>query len=269
MEACIGRSAAGVLAHTSDEARYLSALGIPGTRVRVVPCGVDTSRFQPEGPAIKRHADVRLLHIGSLADHQGLEQLLRILPELPGAELVIAGGPEADELDADIAYKKLGKIAAGLGVADRVTFTGHVTAKNMAALIRSADIFVSNARYEPFGSAALAAMACGKAIIANAVGGYTDAVVDGTTGLLLPPGRPQLLVKRLRELLAAPMKLTGFGIAAADRARSRYPWDRIAAETIAAYERCMAAPAIAKLGPPEQLARARRASSSTEQRRAA
>ena len=70
----------------------------------------------------------------------------------------------------------------------------------MPALIRSADIFVSTARYEPFGSAALSAMACGKPIIANAVGGYADAVVDGTTGLLLPPGRPQLLVKRLRDL---------------------------------------------------------------------
>ena len=267
MEACIGRSVAGVLAHTSDEVSDLSALGIPGTRVRVVPCGVDAGRFQPEGPAAKRHTQLRLLHIGSLADHQGLEQLLRILPDLPNAELVIAGGPDPDALDSDIAYKKLGKLAAALGVADRVTFTGQVTSKHLPALIRSADIFVSTARYEPFGSAALSAMACGKPIIANAVGGYADAVVDGTTGLLLPPGRPQLLVKRLRDLLATPMKLTGFGIAAADRARSRYPWERIAAETVAAYERCMAAPAVARSARPEHMAGARRATG-TEQRAA-
>jgi glycosyltransferase involved in cell wall biosynthesis len=269
MEACIGRSAAGVLAHTSEEVKDLSTLGIPGTRVRVVPCGVDTSRFQPEGQAAKRHADLRLLHVGSLADHQGLEQLLRMLPEFANAELVIAGGPEADELDSDIAYKKLGKLAAALGVADRITFTGQVEGKNLAALIRSADIFVSTARYEPFGSAAISAMACGKPIVANSVGGYADAVVDGTTGLLLPPGRPQLLAKRLRDLLATPMKLTGFGIAAADRARSRYSWERIAAETTAAYERCLAAPAIAKPGRPVPLAAARQPSSGTEQRRAA
>lgn len=268
MEACIGRSVAGVLAHTSDEVSHLSALGIPGTRVRVVPCGVDAGRFQPEGPAAKRHTELRLLHIGSLADHQGLEQLLKILPELPSAELVIAGGPDPDALDSDIAYKKLGKLAAGLGVADRVTFTGQVTSKHLPALIRSADIFVSTARYEPFGSAALAAMACGKPIIANAVGGYADAVVDGTTGLLLPPGRPQLLVKRLRDLLATPMKLTGFGIAAADRARSRYPWERIAAETAAAYERCMAAPAVARSARPEHLVGAQR-STGTQQQQAA
>jgi glycosyltransferase involved in cell wall biosynthesis len=269
MEACIGRSVAGVLAHTSHEVSDLSALGIPGTRVRVVPCGVDASRFQPEGPAAKRHAELRLLHIGSLADHQGLEQLLRILPDLPNAELVIAGGPDPDALDSDIAYKKLGKLAAALGVADRVTFAGQVTSKHLPALIRSADIFVSTARYEPFGSAALSAMACGKPIIANAVGGYADAVVDGTTGLLLPPGRPQLLVKRLRDLLATPMKLTGFGIAAADRARSRYPWERIAAETVAAYERCMAAPAVARSARPEHLVGARRATGTQQQQRAA
>jgi len=101
------------------------------------------------------------------------------------------------------------------------------------------------------------------------VGGYADAIVDGTTGLLLPPGRPQMLVKRLRELLATPMKLTGFGIAAADRARSRYPWERIAAETTAAYERCLAAPAIARPGQPQQLGDTRRVASGTEQRRAA
>ena len=269
MEAAVGRSVAGVLAHTSEEVSDLSKLGIPGTRVRVVPCGVDTSRFQPEGQAVKRHADLRLLHVGSLADHQGLDQLLKILSEFSSAELVIAGGPEPEDLDSDIAYKKLGKLAAALGVADRITFTGQVEGKNLAALIRSADIFVSTARYEPFGSAAISAMACGKPIVANGVGGYADAVVDGTTGLLLQPGRPQLLAKRLRDLLATPMKLTGFGIAAADRARSRYSWERIAAETTAAYERCMAAPAGPRPGRPVALPAARRLASGTEQRRAA
>ncbi len=269
MEACIGRSVAGVIAHTSDEVSDLAALGIPGTRVRIVPSGVDTSRFQPEGPAAKRQADLRLLHLGSLAEHQGLDKLLAMLADLPGAELVIAGGPDPDDLDSDIAYKKLGKLAASLGIADRVTFTGQVTGKNLAALIRSADIFISTARYEPFGSAVLSAMACGKPVVASAVGGYADAVIDGTTGLLLPPGRPQLMIKRLRDLLATPMKLTGFGIAAADRARSRYPWERIAAETAAAYERCVAAPTATRPAAAQPLASARRPSALADQRRAA
>jgi D-inositol-3-phosphate glycosyltransferase len=241
MEKAIARSVTGVLASTCEEVSELAALGVPGARVRVVPAGVDTAKFSPEGPAAKRQGDLRLLHVGSLAEHQGLDKLMRALSDLPGAELIIAGGPDPDDLDSDMAYKKLGKLAAALGVADRVTFTGHVPAKNLPALMRSADVFVSASRYEPYGSAAICAMACGTPVVANAVGAYADAVVDGTTGLLLPPGRPDILAKRLREALALPMRLAAFGIAAADRAKSRYPWDRIAAETAAAYERCIAA----------------------------
>jgi glycosyltransferase involved in cell wall biosynthesis len=268
MEACIARTVTGVLAHTSDEVSDLSRLGIGGTRVRIVPCGVDTSRFRPDGPAAKRHAELRLLQVGSLAEHQGLDQLVRIMPDLPGAELVIAGGPDPDKLDSDIAHKRLGKLAAGLGVADRITFTGHVASKHLPALIRSADIFVSGASYEPYGAAAISAMACGKPVIANAVGAYADAVIDGTTGLLLLPGRPDMLLTRLTELLATPMKLTGFGIAAADRARSRYSWERIANESAAAYERCLTAPS-AQPARPHTLASARASRAAAEQRRAA
>ncbi len=268
MEALVARSVTGVLAHTSDEVAGLAGLGVPGARVRIVPCGVDTARFDPEGPAAKRHAELRLLHVGSLADHQGLDKLIRALPDLPGAELVIAGGPDQDELDSDLNYKKLGKLAAGLGVADRVTFTGQVAGKNLAALMRSADIFVSAARFEPYGAAAIAAMACGTPVMAHAVGAYADAVIDGTTGLLLPAGGPEAFVRRIRDLLSTPMKLTAFGIAAGDRARSRYPWERIAAETAAAYERCLAAPAPRVAGAAAAAA-ARRPAVAAEQRRAA
>jgi D-inositol-3-phosphate glycosyltransferase len=242
MEACIARTVAGVLAQTSDEVTDLASIGAGGTRVRNVPCGVDTARLDPDGPAAKRHAELRLLHVGSAGEHQGLDQLLRIMPDLPGAELVLAGGPDQQQLDSDIAYKRLGKLAAAIGVADRVSFVGQVASKNLPALLRSADIFVSAAKYEPYGIAVISAMACGRPVVANAVGAYADAVVDGTTGLLLPPGRCDLLARRLRELLATPMKLTGFGIAGADRARSRYPWERIAGETAAAYERFLTRP---------------------------
>jgi glycosyltransferase involved in cell wall biosynthesis len=268
MEACIARTVAGVLAQTSNEVSDLSSFRIPGMRVTVVPSGVDMNLFCPDGPATKRHAELRLLHAGSLAGHQGLDTLLRIMPELPAAELVITGGPDPDKLDSDLACKRLGKLAARLGVADRITFTGRVAGKNLPALIRSADIFVSSAGYEPYGSAAISAMACGKPVVATAVGAYADAVVDGTTGVLLPPGRPDLLLKRLRELLATPMKLSGFGIAAADRARSRYSWERIAGETAAAYRRYLTDPS----GQPaaaQTHASARGSSAATEQRRAA
>jgi D-inositol-3-phosphate glycosyltransferase len=65
-------------------------------------------------------------------------------------------------------------------------------------------------------------------------------VVDGTTGILIPPDRPALLAQKIRQLLSHPMLMEAYGVAAADRARSRYSWDRIANETLAVYDRATA-----------------------------
>ena len=116
-------------------------------------------------------------------------------------------------------------------------FTGKVDHGEMPALLRSADLVVSTCQYEPSGTTSLQAMACGTPVIAPPVGGHVDAVVDGTTGILIPPGRPALLAQRIRQLLAHPMLIEAYGVAAADRARSRYSWDRIAGETLAVYDR--------------------------------
>jgi glycosyltransferase involved in cell wall biosynthesis len=83
-------------------------------------------------------------------------------------------------------------------------------------------------------------MACGTPVIAPALGGHMDAVVDGTTGILVSPGQPALLAQRIRQLLAHPMLIEAYGVAAADRAKSRYSWDRISGETLAVYDKVTA-----------------------------
>jgi D-inositol-3-phosphate glycosyltransferase len=243
METCLARSAAGVIAMTSDEVAELSRMGVGGPRVAAVPTGVDMRKFDPEGPSAKRGEPQRLVHVGSLAEHERLELLIRAMPDLRGTELVIVGGPDPADLDSDRAYKRLGKLAAGLGVADRVIFTGRLADRELAAMLRSATALVSLTRHAPIGQAAISAMACGIPVIATDVGAHSDAVIDGTTGTLVPADRPALAARRLKDLLATPMKLTAFGIASSDRARSRFPWDRIAAETVKSYERWLTAPA--------------------------
>jgi glycosyltransferase involved in cell wall biosynthesis len=86
----------------------------------------------------------------------------------------------------------------------------------------------------------------------SAVGAHTDAVVDGVTGLLVAPEHPAMLAHRVRMLLARPALLQAFGIAAADRARSRYSLQRISQETAAAYERCVLARSAAALASAEE-----------------
>jgi glycosyltransferase involved in cell wall biosynthesis len=240
LEPAIGRSATAVVAINSAEVADLTGLGVHRSSIRMVPWGVDTDLFSPEGPVAKRNGRPRLLTAADLRERQSLETLLRALTRVPAAELVVVGGPAEAELDGDDAYVKLAKVAAALGISDRVIFTGKVEYRSMPALLRSADLVVAACQYEPAATTSLQAMACGTPVIAPPVGGHVDAIVDGTTGILIPPDRPALLAQRIRQLLAHPMLLEAYGVAAADRARSRYSWDRIAGETLAVYDRATA-----------------------------
>ena len=240
LEPAIGRSATAVVATHSAEVAQLTSLGVQRSSIRVVPWGVDTKMFTPEGPRARRGGRPRLLTAADLTQRKPLETLLRALTRVPGAELLVVGGPDETELSADDGYVRLAKLAATLGVADRVIFTGKVAHAAMPGLLRSADLVLSTCQYEPAGTASLQAMACGTPVIAPPVGGHMDAVVDGTTGIIIPPDQPALLAQRIRQLLAHPVLIEAYSVAAVDRIRSRYSWERIAGETIAVYDRVTA-----------------------------
>ncbi len=246
LEPAIGRTVDAVLAGSSDEESDLARLGVPRRSITVVPCGVDTGEFAPEGPAAGRGGRPRLVTVTGLQEHEHdqLATLLRALSRVPGAELIVAGGPDRAGLRADPTCRRLTALAGSLGVGGRVAFAGRLGRAALPPLLRSADLFVSMSEYEPSGTVCVQAMACGTPVIASAVGGHLDAVVDGTTGILVPPGRPALLAQRIRQLLAHPMLLEAYSVAAADRARSRYSWDRIAHETAAVYDSALGAAAL-------------------------
>jgi D-inositol-3-phosphate glycosyltransferase len=240
LERAVARSADLLLASSSQEQADLARLGAPRTRIRVVPCGIDTGRFTPEGPEAKRGTRRRLLAAQPLDAAGDLSVALRALAEIPDAELVITGGSSQAQQRGDAARRTILQQGAKLGVADRLVFTGPVSAAKLPALLRSADLLVSTAVYEPVGLTAIQAMACGTPVVACAAGAEQDAVIDMTTGVHLPPGQPDKLALLVRRLLASPVRLEAYGVAAADRARSRYCQDRIAGETVAAYETLLA-----------------------------
>ncbi|HZR55073.1 MAG TPA: glycosyltransferase [Streptosporangiaceae bacterium] len=243
LEPAIGRSADAVVAASSEVVSDLTRMGVPRNTVRCVPWGVDTDTFTPEGPVAARNGRPRLLTPADLTEREELQTLLRALTKVPDAELMVVGGPARDQLRGDAAYRSLAAMTGSLGLSDRVMFTGRINRREMPALLRSADLVVSTCAYEPSGVTSLEAMACGKPVVAPPTGGHVDAVVDGTTGILIPPGRPALLAQRIRQLLAHPLLMEAYGVAAVDRARSRYSWDRIAAETLAVYDRAVSAAA--------------------------
>jgi D-inositol-3-phosphate glycosyltransferase len=240
MEASLIRSAQAVLADGTDEAASLARLtasprGVPSAPVRVIPPGVDTAMFRPDGPAAARRDRPRLLMVAPPGDQQELATALTALAELPDAELVVAGGPARSRLRRDPGYRALTELAGRLGVADRLTCTGAVREADMPALMRSADVLVHLAADRAFATVPVEAMACGTPVIAAAAGALPDTVIHDNTGFLVSPASPAQLVRRIRQLLANPMLLEGYGIAAAIRARDRFSWERIGRETLAVY----------------------------------
>jgi glycosyltransferase involved in cell wall biosynthesis len=241
LESAIGRAADSVLARSDAEAEELASLAVRKSAIRVVPCGIDTELFNPDGDRAKRESRPRLIAFAVNGTTRGLESVIRAMAQLPEAELIVIGGPDARHMPRTGPFRELVQLAAAVGVRNRVSFAGDVEQAALPALLRSADLMVSASPYEPDGITAMQAMACGTPVVVPAVGAFKDGVIDGITGLLIAPDHPAMLAHRVRMLLSRPVLLQAFGIAAADRARSRYSDSRIGRETAAAYERCLQA----------------------------
>ena len=229
-ERAVMRGAARIVATCSDEVFELLREGADRRRCSVVPCGVDTGRFRPTGPAEERRRP-RVVCVGRLVERKGVDAVVRALVDLPGVELVVAGGPDRRRLADDPEARRLDGLARELGVADRVDLRGGLPRHEIPPLMRSADAVVCAPWYEPFGIVPLEAMACGVPVVATAVGGMIDTVVDGETGVHVQPRRPEQLAGALAALIADPARRRALGANGGRRARERYTWDRVAAAT--------------------------------------
>ena len=240
--------AAHVIASSTDELFELLRLGAANARLTVIPSGVDLERFQPDGPVDPRRPGLRrLLCVGRLVERKGIGNAIEALAALDDVELVIVGGPERGALGGEAEAQRLLGVARAAGVEDRVDLRGRVDRAELPALLRSADAVVCAPWYEPFGIVPLEAMACGVPVVAAAVGGMIDTVVDGVTGVHVPPRDPERLAAALRSLLADPAACDAYGRAGIRRARRLYDWERIATATLDVYARvARQAPATAR-----------------------
>jgi glycosyltransferase involved in cell wall biosynthesis len=242
LERIIGASVARIAATCSDEVFELARQGLPRSRMSVVPCGVDLDRFTVDGRATATTSTPRrIVSVGRLVPANGFGIAISALAGVPGTELVIAGGPERGRLADDPEARRLAESARRAGVAGRVHLLGQVARDDMPALLCSADLVVCTPWYESWGTVSLEAMACGVPVVAAAVGCLVDTVVDGVTGELVPHRRPDVLAATLRRLLDDRALREAYGVAGTDRARSRYSWDRIAADILRVYEKAPSA----------------------------
>lgn len=231
-ERMLARAVDRVVATTADEAFELVQLGADLDRITVVPCGVDLAHFRPEGSVEpRRPGRRRVVVLSRLVERKGIGNVIAALAEVPGVELVVAGGPPAGMVDDDVEAQRFLAMATSLGVADRVELRGAVSREHVPALLRSADVVACCPWYEPFGLVAVEAMACGVPVVASAVGGLGENVVDGVTGLLVPPRQPRRIAAALAAVLGDDGRRRAMGTAGRRRAE-RFGWGSVAEQTL-------------------------------------
>jgi glycosyltransferase involved in cell wall biosynthesis len=166
--------------------------------------------------------------VGRLEPWKGQEVFLqaaaRIAERCPDARFAVVGSAITDKLRA---YPdQLERLAATLGLADRVHFAGHVD--DTAPWFDALDVCVHATHGEPFGLVVVEAMAVATPVVATALGGPTEIVEHGTSGLLVPPGEPEPLADAVASILADERLAARLADGGAQRA-SRFSDDRMAA----------------------------------------
>ncbi len=194
-----------LIGNTRGLVAWMRARGWPQARTHYLPNFVAD---QSGGvPAAFAGDGALLLGLGRLHTEKGFDIMLRALPALPGVRLVLAGdGPERGALM---------RLAAGLGVSERVVFAGW--RQDIAALLAAADVLVCPSRCEPLGNVILEAWSAARPVVASAVEGPSELITDGVDGALFPSENPEALARVLAALLAAPERVRA--MAAAGRQR--------------------------------------------------
>jgi glycosyltransferase involved in cell wall biosynthesis len=198
-----------VIAASNELAGSARALG--ARELRVIPSGVDLPAevgAEAEPPEV--------LYAGRLSEEKGV---LELVAATNGMNVVVAGD---------------GPLRARVPGAQ-----GFVPHDELQRLYARAAVVACPSRREGFGVACLEAMAHSRPVVATAVGGLLDLVVDGETGLVVPPRDPGALRAALERLLADPDLRRTYGAAARRRAAERFSWHGVTDATIAAYSEAL------------------------------
>ena len=203
-------------------------------KVVVIHNGTDPSRFH--------HVDERdhlerlgvkppyVLFVGRITDQKGIFHLLEAAKKLPpGVQVVLcASAPDTPEIEE--------RLRKAVPLQPNVKWIYEMVPLEVVKQLYShCAVFACPSVYEPFGLINLEAMACETPVVASGVGGILEVVVDGETGLLVPPARPDDLAAALRRLLDDPARARAMGKAGRKRVEDKFSWDAIAARTQEVY----------------------------------
>ena len=213
----------------------LERLGVRGRLVVLpTPFDVDSWRERAKVPIDLPAGRPRIgTAVGQLQRLKGVDHLLRAFASVasrhPDAICLIAGeGGERQNLE---------RLAAELGIADRVHFLGYL--EEPAPLIAALDVYAGPSLSEGLGTATTEALALGVPVVATAVGGTMEQVVDGVTGLLVPPADDDALAEGIERLLSDREAASALGLAGQREVIEQYGADRVLETTWAEYRRAL------------------------------
>ncbi len=232
----------------------LRLFNVPEEKVRIIFNGIDLDEYRKveSTEALKKYgidpAKPFVLFVGRIARQKGIVHLARAIRYMdPGFQVVLcAGAPDTPEI-AEEMKKAVDEVRSSR---DGVIWIEEMVSKNTVyELYSHAAVFCCPSIYEPFGIINLEAMACETAVVASAVGGIPEVVVDGETGYLVAidqmdespfePRNPDRFARdlavRINELMADPAKRERFGKAGRRRAESVFSWNSIAKQTADLY----------------------------------
>ena len=204
------------------------------SRVVVIHNGIDPDRFRRT--EARDHLDrlrVRepyVLFVGRITDQKGIFHLIEAAKRLPaGVQVVLcASAPDTPEIE-----QRLRRAVTGMS---NVLWINEMVKHDVVVQLYShAAVFCCPSVYEPFGIINLEAMACQTAVVASAVGGILEVVVEGETGLLVPPSNPEALAGALTRLLNDPDARRRMGQAGRRRVEAQFSWASVAERTERVY----------------------------------
>jgi glycosyltransferase involved in cell wall biosynthesis len=227
--ACVDR----YIAVSEEVARRMrTRFRIPASRITIVRNGIDVDGYgrspNPELRDTLTGGATRavVLTVARLDAQKGHEHLLAAAARVPQALFVFAGDGEE--------RARLEDLARRLGVADRVRFLGQ--RGDIPDLLAVCDLFVLPSLFEGLPLAVLEAMAAGRPVVATAVGGTDEAVLEGESGLLVPPGDPPALAAAITAILDSPRLARRLGDAGRARVRQEFGVQRMIGAVANVYE---------------------------------
>ncbi|MEJ2125962.1 MAG: glycosyltransferase family 4 protein [Candidatus Bathyarchaeota archaeon] len=213
---------------------------LPREKVDIIPNAIDASKYDvpvDRGAVRQRYGvgwgEKLILCVGRLVPQKGVEYFIRAIPliakKYPEAKFIIVGeGWSRDLLEEE---------ARASGHANKITFTGFASDKQVIELMTSADTLVVPSIYEPFGIVALEGMATGVPVVASRVGGLAEVIDHDKTGIFVYPRSPESLAWGIDKVLSDPDNAKMLTKNAKEKLHKAYSWEAVAMKTVEVYKK--------------------------------